>query len=139
MITRGPDETGFYGGESWAMGHQRLSIMDPEHGHQPIVYQDKGKEAAVVANGEIYNFRELREQFDLPPSTTESDSEVLLQMYQKLGPDMCQHLNGMFGFVVVSEDGENMMAARDHCGIKPLYIGYGKDGATWFASELKSL
>jgi asparagine synthase (glutamine-hydrolysing) len=140
MITRGPDETGFYGGETWAMGHQRLSIMDPEHGHQPIVYtDDSGADSAVVANGEIYNFRELRKQFDLPEGRTGSDSEVLLQLYQKLGPEMCTHLNGIFGFVVVSEDGRQMMAARDHCGIKPLYIGYGADGRVWFASELKSL
>ena len=140
MVTRGPDETGFYGGESWAMGHQRLSIMDPEHGHQPIVYGTQGKdEAAVVANGEIYNYKELREQFNLPEGTTGSDSEVLLQMYQAMGPEMCQHLNGIFGFVVVDKDGGSMLAARDHCGIKPLYIGYGEGGSVWFASELKSL
>ena len=139
MITRGPDETGFYGGETWAMGHQRLSIMDPEHGHQPIVYTEGGSDAAVVANGEIYNFEELRKEFNLPEGTTHSDSEVLLQMFQAMGPSMCQHLNGIFGFVVVDNDGQKMMAARDHCGIKPLYIGYGEGGSVWFASELKSL
>jgi len=139
MVTRGPDETGFYGGDVWAMGHQRLSIMDPEHGHQPIVYEEEDGEAAVVANGEIYNYKELRKQFGLPEGRTGSDSEVLLQLYQKLGPSMCQHLNGIFGFVVVSADGRSMMAARDHCGIKPLYVGYGQGGSVWFASELKSL
>jgi len=139
MITRGPDETGFYGGKTWAMGHQRLSIMDPEHGHQPIVYTAGGSEAAVVANGEIYNFQELRKQFNLPEGTTHSDSEVLLQMFQAMGPSMCKHLNGIFGFVVVDKDGQKMMAARDHCGIKPLYVGYGEGGSVWFASELKSL
>lgn len=138
MVTRGPDGAGFVGGETWALGHQRLSIMDPAHGQQPLVYEDK--ENAVVANGEIYNFRELREKHNLPEGRTGSDSEILLQLFETLGKEeMCNELNGIFGFVIAGKDGKQMMAARDHCGIKPLYIGYGENGSVWFASELKCL
>eukprot|EP00218_Dolichomastix_sp_CCMP3274_P009666 CAMPEP_0170138856 /NCGR_PEP_ID=MMETSP0033_2-20121228/5238_1 /TAXON_ID=195969 /ORGANISM="Dolichomastix tenuilepis, Strain CCMP3274" /LENGTH=575 /DNA_ID=CAMNT_0010374911 /DNA_START=24 /DNA_END=1751 /DNA_ORIENTATION=- len=135
MRHRGPDGHGYYGGETWGLAHERLAIMDPEGGKQPLWTE----ESAVVVNGEIYNFEELHERFKLPPSKTGSDSEVVLQMFEKMGPEMCQHLNGMFAFVAVSGDGERVCAARDHCGIKPLYMGRGENGETWFASELKAI
>ncbi len=70
---------------------------------------------------------------------TGSDSEVLLQLYRHKGPDFVKELNGIFGFVCVGDGGDKMLAARDHCGIKPLYMGYGENGSIWFASELKAI
>jgi len=93
----------------------------------------------LVANGEIYNHKELIEKFDLPAMKTGSDSEPLIQLYQKLGNDMCKEINGIFGFVLTKNDGKEVLAARDHCGIKPLYIGYGQNGEIWFTSELKCI
>lgn len=70
---------------------------------------------------------------------TGSDSEPIIQLYEKLGNDFVAELNGIFGIVLTSNDGKNIIAARDHCGIKPLYIGYGQNGELWFASELKCI
>jgi asparagine synthase (glutamine-hydrolysing) len=111
--------------------------MDPEGGKQPIVYEES--KYAVCANGEIYNFRMLQEKYGLTAAQTGSDSEVLLQLYRHIGPEFVKELNGIFGFVCVGNDGSDIIAARDHCGIKPLYIGKGKGGCTWFASELKAI
>lgn len=140
---RGPDGTGFSGGKTWGMAHARLAIMDPEHGKQPLL---RGCGAAVE-NGEIYNFRDvlakLVKMFGIEAGQvpTGSDCEVLLPAWRKLGAhDMLNALNGMFAIVLQDEDGKQVLAARDHAGIKPLYIGKTHaDGATWFASELKSL
>lgn len=140
---RGPDGSGYAGGRSWAMAHRRLAIMDPEHGVQPL---ERGSGAAV-ANGELYNFRDVlvrlvREHGPQAAAVpTGSDCEVLLPAWRALGADgLCNALNGMFAFVLQDGDGANMLAARDHCGIKPLYIGRSHGGAaTWFASELKAL
>jgi len=139
MRTRGPDGSGYYGSKRYGLAHERLAIMDPEGGKQPIVYEDAAKTYAVCANGEIYNFRKLQAKYGLTAAKTGSDSEVLLQLYKHLGNEFVKELNGIFGFVVVGDDGEHMIAARDHCGIKPLYIGYGKNGVMWFASELKAI
>ena len=79
------------------------------------------------------------EKYELGTAKTGSDSEVLLQLFKLIGPEFVKELNGIFGFVCVGDDGENILAARDHCGIKPLYIGYGKGGSIWFASELKAI
>jgi asparagine synthase (glutamine-hydrolysing) len=136
QTTRGPDGSGHVGGAHWGICHERLAIMDPEGGKQPISYQDS--DSHVCANGEIYNFRELLKKHDLPAKTG-SDSESLLLLHQKLGPSMMNELNGIFGFVITSNDGKNIFAARDHCGIKPLYTGKGKNGEIWFASELKCI
>lgn len=135
--TRGPDGSGYYGGANWGLAHERLAIMDPEGGQQPIVYEEEG--ISLVANGEIYNHKELIEKFNLPKMRTGSDSEPLIQLYQTLGNEMCKEINGIFGFVVTKNDGKDVLAARDHCGIKPLYIGYGYNGEIWFSSELKAI
>jgi len=136
MRTRGPDGSGYYGERRFGLAHERLAIMDPEGGKQPIVYPG----SAVVANGEIYNFRELQHKYGLETETqTGSDSEVILQLYNKLGAGFVGELNGIFGFVVQRGDGEGFLAARDHCGIKPLYMGKSEGGAVWFASELKAI
>jgi len=79
------------------------------------------------------------EKYELGTAKTGSDSEVLLQLFKLIGPEFVKELNGIFGFVCVGDDGENILAARDHCGIKPLYIGYGIGGSIWFASELKAI
>jgi asparagine synthase (glutamine-hydrolysing) len=137
MRTRGPDGSGYYGNERFGLAHERLAIMDPEGGKQPIVYE--AEKYSVCANGEIYNFRALQKKYGLTAAQTGSDSEVLLQLYRHMGVDFVKDLNGIFGFVCVGDDGKNMMAARDHCGIKPLYMGTGVGGAVWFASELKAI
>lgn len=137
MRTRGPDGSGYYGNERFGLAHERLAIMDPEGGKQPIVYEES--KYSVCANGEIYNFRELQAKYGLTAAQTGSDSEVLLQLYRHMGTDFVKELNGIFGFVCVGNDGADIVAARDHCGIKPLYIGYGKGGSVWFASELKAI
>jgi|TARA_B110000285_G_C15034661_1_gene568594 asparagine synthase (glutamine-hydrolysing) len=81
----------------------------------------------------------LEEKHGLQKMRTGSDSEPIIQLYEKLGNDFVAELNGIFGIVLTSNDGKNIIAARDHCGIKPLYIGYGQNGELWFASELKCI
>lgn len=140
---RGPDGDGYAGGPTWAMAHRRLAIMDPEKGVQPL---ERGAGAAV-ANGELYNFQDVLARLakehgsEAAAVPTGSDCEVLLPAWRLLGADgLCNALNGMFAFVLQDGNGKRMLAARDHCGIKPLYIGKSHGGeATWLASELKSL
>mmetsp|Transcript_15095 Transcript_15095/g.36874 ORF Transcript_15095/g.36874 Transcript_15095/m.36874 type:complete len:604 (-) Transcript_15095:421-2232(-) len=136
MRTRGPDGHGHHGDGTFGLAHVRLAIMDPEHGQQPLV-REHGR--AAVHNGEIYNHEALRKEHALGDAPTHSDSEVLLQLYEKYGTDFCHLLNGIFAFVVASADGKKIMAARDQCGIKPLYMGTNSKGQTWFASELKAI
>ncbi len=122
-------------GDNWALGHQRLSIVDVVGGHQPM--QAVPEQLYSICNGEIYNFRDLRSRhFQDYAFQTEADSEILLPLFQQFGKDMVQHLEGMYSFVI--SDGEEWMAGRDRIGIKPLY--YGTTGDTiFFASELKAL
>jgi len=120
----------------WSLGHQRLSIMDPtDAGNQPFVEPD----IAVAANGEIYNFRAL---YDTLPEKVEtvsdSDSEVLMHLYRAFGSSFVPKLDGMFAFVLVDQEKGTFLAARDHVGIKPLYMGKS-EGKLMFASELKCL
>lgn len=137
MNHRGPDAEGmFISSEvSGVLGHRRLSIMDPEGGDQPIYNEDSTK--AVIANGEIYNFPKLMPDLSKRHTfRTTNDSEAILHLYEENGTSVVNHLDGMFTFAIA--DGQDVMAARDPIGIKPLY--YGKeDGAFLFASELKAL
>ena len=134
---RGPDDSGVYVSPDGhgVLGHTRLSIMDPEGGHQPIHNEDGSK--AVIANGEIYNFPKLypelsqRHQF-----STKNDSEAILHLYEEHGTDAVSHLDGMYSFILADE--KNLFAARDPIGIKPLYYGK-KDDALLFSSEIKAL
>eukprot|EP00239_Pterosperma_sp_CCMP1384_P002746 CAMPEP_0197843936 /NCGR_PEP_ID=MMETSP1438-20131217/892_1 /TAXON_ID=1461541 /ORGANISM="Pterosperma sp., Strain CCMP1384" /LENGTH=1151 /DNA_ID=CAMNT_0043454417 /DNA_START=173 /DNA_END=3628 /DNA_ORIENTATION=- len=144
MGPRGPDGQGYGSGESqkwhWALGHQRLSIMDPtDAGNQPFVKPD----IAVAANGEIYNFRKLYDLLPEPVDTqSDSDSEVLMHLYRAFGYKFVPKLDGMFAFVLVDQENGTYLAARDPTGIKPLYLGRTKtaDGEKlMFASELKCL
>jgi len=147
MRHRGPDECGVHVGTGFWMGHERLSIVGPHNGHQPI--ENHAKTVALVANGEIYNHAELyqrleqqakNDQVKAPERTTLSDSEIIVHMYEKLGADCVEELLGMFAFVLVEDGGRRVLAARDKIGIKPLYMGTSHDGSEIiFASELKAL
>jgi asparagine synthase (glutamine-hydrolysing) len=135
LIHRGPDASGIVSRPRATLGHRRLSIMDPEGGHQPIFSEDKS--IAIVSNGEIYNFPSLKEALSRSHAfSTSSDSEVPLHLYEDAGCNMVKRLDGMFAFILT--DGQELFAARDPVGIKPLY--YGKSGSRKvFASELKAL
>jgi asparagine synthase (glutamine-hydrolysing) len=134
---RGPDAEGIFisDDETCGLGHTRLSIMDPEGGNQPI-YNETG-DMVIVANGEIYNFPRLKPELAKDHIfSTVSDSEIILHLFEERGPAVINHLDGMYAFAIY--DGENLFAARDPLGIKPLYFGR-KKGHTYFASELKAL
>ena len=135
MAHRGPDGSGVQTFEHATLGHARLAILDMAGGHQPMGYEDTW----ITFNGEIYNYRELRQKY-LPDLklNTHSDTEVLLHLYRRLGTDFVNLLDGMFAFVIY-QNGETLMA-RDPLGIKPLYYGMDADNVTlYFASELKAL
>jgi len=133
---RGPDDAGIFlrGGVGFA--HQRLSIIDLTSGHQPMA----ADEVTVVFNGEIYNYLELRKELQRMGHTfrTTSDTEVLLRMYLQHGPQFVAKLNGMFAFVLYDERSKRIVMARDHFGIKPLYVHRTADRVL-FASEIKAL
>ncbi len=135
LVHRGPDASGIASWQRATLGHRRLSIMDTEGGRQPIWNEDKT--IAIVANGEIYNFDSLKKPLSANHRfSTSSDSEVPLHLYEDLGCNMVNNLDGMFAFILT--DGQELFVARDPVGIKPLY--YGNSGhSTVFASELKAL
>ncbi|MGB8953489.1 MAG: asparagine synthase (glutamine-hydrolyzing) [Candidatus Aminicenantales bacterium] len=133
---RGPDEEGHYVDGPVGFYHKRLSVIDPAGGCQPMT---RGSLTAVF-NGEIYNYGELREFLKKKGHsfTTNSDTEVLLGMYQEFGPECVRHLNGMFAFLIHDRKKKRLLAARDHFGIKPLYFWENKNHLL-FASEIKAL
>ena len=137
IIHRGPDAGGKYIDDDIALGHRRLSIIDLEGGSQPMFNHDKS--LVIVFNGEIYNYKELKNdlkklgyKFD-----TSSDTEVLLYGYQAYKEDVVNKLRGMFAFVIWDIKNKELFGARDHFGIKPFYY-YKKDDKFMFASEIKS-
>ena len=133
---RGPDDAGLHASDGAVVAHQRLSIVDVTGGTQPLLSED-GR-LALVCNGEIYNHEKLRSQLTREHHfRTRSDSEVIIHLYEEMGPECVDRLAGMFAFVLT--DGERVLAARDPLGIKPLYMGRDPDGALWFASEIKGL
>ncbi len=135
---RGPDWSGIYADEKALMAHERLAIVDPASGKQPLFSPDK--KLVLAANGEIYNHRELRKQFEGNYDfQTESDCEVILALYQKKGVDFLDDMNGIFGFAIYDTEKDEYFIARDHMGIIPLYIGWDKHGTFYVASELKAL
>jgi len=135
MTHRGPDAEGLYEGDAGALGHRRLSIMDPAGGNQPIASSDGRR--VIVANGEIYNFPSLREHLaGAHRFRTRSDTESALHLYEDLAEKAADRLDGMYAFAIA--DGRDLFVARDPVGIKPLYVGR-RDGALAFASELKAL
>lgn len=135
---RGPDWSGIYCGGSAVLAHERLSIVDPESGGQPLHSPD-GRQVLAV-NGEIYNHQELRKkyasQYDFQ---TGSDCEVILALYRDKGIDFLEDLNGIFAFVLYDKERDEFLIARDPIGVIPLYIGYDADGTVYVASELKAL
>ena len=135
---RGPDWSGIYASDNAVMGHERLAIVDPASGKQPLFSED-GK-VILAANGEIYNHRELREQFEGSYQfSTASDCEVILALYQKKGISFLDDMNGIYGFALYDSEKDEYFIARDHMGIIPLYIGWDKHGTFYVASELKAL
>ncbi|MGH9939543.1 MAG: asparagine synthase (glutamine-hydrolyzing) [Blastocatellia bacterium] len=138
IIHRGPDDEGFYFKDNVALGMRRLSIIDLARGHQPI--SNEGGSVRVVFNGEIYNFRELRQRLLARGHrfSTNSDTEVIVHLYEDHGDELLEHLNGMFAFALWDERRRRLLAARDRMGEKPLYFTQTADSFI-FASELKSL
>jgi len=138
MSHRGPDDHGIYEGTGATLGHQRLSIIDLGGGHQPIVDQSHG--LSIVFNGEIYNYRALRKELlnEGIQLDTDSDTEVILQLYRTRGKRLLQSLRGMFAFAIWDEKNQQLFAARDHLGQKPFYY-CSDDHRFAFASEIKGL
>lgn len=135
---RGPDWSGIYVGEHAVIAHERLAIVDPASGGQPLFNSDKT--IVLAANGEIYNHRELRKEFEGSYDfQTESDCEVIIALYEKYGADFIEKLNGIFGFVLHDIKNNTYLVARDHMGIIPLYHGTDEHGNYMVASELKAL
>jgi len=135
---RGPDWSGIYDDEKAILAHERLAIVDPASGKQPLFSED-GR-LVLAANGEIYNHRELRKQFEGRYNfRTASDCEVILALYRENGPAFLDEMNGIFGFAIYDIELDEYFIARDHMGIIPLYIGWDKNGTFYVASELKAL
>lgn len=135
---RGPDWSGIYCGGSAILAHERLSIVDPQSGGQPLYSPDHRQVLAV--NGEIYNHRDIRSDFSGQYDfQTGSDCEVILALYRRYGIDFIEKLNGIFAFALYDEERNEFLIARDPIGVIPLYIGRDKDGLVYCASELKAL
>ncbi|MFW6102643.1 MAG: asparagine synthetase B, partial [Chloroflexota bacterium] len=132
---RGPNDRGLHTFNNTVFGHTRLSIVDVAKGHQPILAN--GGRTGIICNGEIYNFRDLRQNLiSRYEFKTLSDTETILHLYQEKGPECVKELDGMFAFALF--DGDNFMLARDPIGIKPLYYGYVGD-KLYFTSELGAM
>lgn len=135
---RGPDWSGIYCGKTAILAHERLSIVDPESGKQPLFSVD-GKQILAV-NGEIYNHKEIRKQYEGKYAfQTGSDCEVILALYRDKGIDFLEDISGIFAFALYDEENDSFLIARDQIGVIPLYIGYDRDGKVYVASELKAL
>ena len=135
---RGPDWSGIYSGGSAILAHERLSIVDPESGGQPLYAPDRQQVLAV--NGEIYNHQDIRKSYSgRYEFQTGSDCEVILALYRDKGINFLEDLSGIFAFVLYDESEDAFLIARDPIGVIPLYIGYDADGTVYVASELKAL
>ena len=135
---RGPDWSGIYTGGSAILCHERLSIVDPESGKQPLFSPDKKQVLAV--NGEIYNHQDIRRRYaGKYQFQTGSDCEVILALYRDKGIDFLEDLSGIFAFALYDAERDEFLIARDPIGVIPLYIGYDDDGKVYVASELKAL
>lgn len=135
---RGPDWSGLYSCDSAILAHERLSIVDPSSGGQPLLSKDKNLILSV--NGEIYNHMEIRRRIgDKYEFLTQSDCEVILALYREKGADFLEEMNGIFAFALYDKETDNYLIARDHIGIIPLYMGWDKYGQFFVSSELKAL
>lgn len=138
MALRGPDDEGFYHAPHVGLGHRRLSIIDVQGGHQPLIDAVTG--TVLVYNGELYNFRELRSELHAAGITchTSSDSEVVLRSYLFWGADCLERFNGMFAMAIYTPSDESLFVARDRLGVKPLFYG-DVDGVFCFASTMRAM
>lgn len=135
---RGPDWSGIYCGEKTILAHERLAIVDPQSGGQPLYTEDR--KVVLAVNGEIYNHDEIRARYEGKYNfLTKSDCEVILALYRDKGPDFLEELNGIFGFALYDIEKDIFLVARDHMGIIPLYHGWDEFGQYFVASELKAL
>ena len=135
---RGPDWSGIYHSDNAILVHERLSIVDTEHGAQPLYNGDKSNVLAV--NGEIYNHKALASTLNVDYEfQTASDCEIILPLYEEFGVEFVDKLQGMFAFIVYNEKDNSYLVARDHIGIIPLYTGYDSEGNFYVASEMKAL
>lgn len=135
---RGPDWSGIYCGDKAILAHERLSIVDPQSGKQPLFSKDGNLILAV--NGEIYNHQDIRNTLnDSYEFLTHSDCEVILALYRQKGVDFLEDMNGIFAFALYDKEKDCYLIARDHIGIIPLYIGWDQHGNFYVASELKAL
>lgn len=135
---RGPDWSGIFSNDKAVMAHERLAIVDPTSGKQPLISADNN--LVLAANGEIYNHLKLRKEFENTYNfKTKSDCEVILPLFKSKGPSFLDEMNGIFGFVIYDIAHDSYFIARDHMGIIPLYIGWDKNGTFYVASELKAL
>ncbi len=141
MHRGGPDDFGHIINTDlgYALGHRRLSIIDVSpSGHQPMV--DEETDIEIVFNGEIYNYQELKKELESKGHyfNSKSDTEILIKGYKEWGADMLPKLKGMFAFVLIDKTNQTLFAARDHAGIKPLYIGYNNEDV-FFSSEIRGI
>ena len=135
---RGPDWSGIYDCETAILGHERLAIVDPTSGKQPLI--SPSNNFILAANGEIYNHSELRKPYEASYGfKTKSDCEVILALYEKEGKSFVNKLNGIFAFAIYDQEKDEYFIARDHMGIIPLYMGWDGNGTFFVASELKAL
>ncbi|KAK2643589.1 hypothetical protein Ddye_025352 [Dipteronia dyeriana] len=134
---RGPDWSGLYQHGDFYLAHQRLAIIDPASGDQPLYNEDK--KIVVTVNGEIYNHEELRKRLVNHKFRTGSDCDVIAHLYEEYGENFVDMLDGMFSFVLLDTRDNSFIVARDAIGITSLYIGWGLDGSIWISSELKGL
>lgn len=135
---RGPDWSGIYHTKNAILAHERLAIVDPSSGKQPLY--GKNKKTILAANGEIYNHRDIRKRFEGKYQFyTASDCEVILALYNEKKEKFLDELNGIFAFALYDEEEDAYLVARDHMGIVPLYMGWDEEGEFYVASELKAL
>ncbi len=135
---RGPDWSGIYSNNNAIIAHERLAIVDPTSGKQPLFSDDD--RYILAANGEIYNHREIRKNLKNKYSfKTNSDCEVILALYKEKGKNFLDEMNGIFSFAIYDSIDDKYFIARDHIGIIPLYIGWDSKGTFYVSSELKSL
>ncbi|MBA0615314.1 hypothetical protein Godav_015468, partial [Gossypium davidsonii] len=134
---RGPDWSGLYQHGDCYLAHQRLAIIDPASGDQPLFNEDKS--IVVTVNGEIYNHEELRKKLAHHKFRTGSDCDVIAHLYEEYGEDFVDMLDGIFSFVLLDTRDNSFVVARDAIGVTSLYIGWGLDGSVWISSELKGL
>lgn len=138
IIHRGPDDEGHEYFKNCFLGFRRLAIVDlSKDGHQPMYSNTKNE--CIVFNGEIYGYRELKQNLSDYPFQSNTDTEVILSLFQKHGSELPKQLNGMFSFAIWNEEKQELFCARDRFGEKPFYYAIGKNGEFIFASEIKAI